>query len=191
MEVVLIWKLSFSTRAWHSIRFSTQAPLHALFIPVLIGLCSYKNVLAIWRHSRWKLTLTQIVSAFSFVLTAILNSQEGCRCTLVLRLPFPVPRSPFLVPGISNIQTLLFRKILRAICVRLSLWHLRKALRWATGKSLRWLQKGTSCCTYGIKRMGGIVKIRQDWTSTSFQGIHIFNKSPPPKKKSKGNSICT
>ena len=53
MEVVLIWKLSFSTRAWHSIRFSTQAPLHALFIPVLIGLCSYKNVLAIWEHSQW------------------------------------------------------------------------------------------------------------------------------------------
>ena len=120
MEVVLIWKLSFSTRAWHSIRFSTQAPLYALFIPVLIGLCSYKNVLAIWGHSCWKLTLSQIVSlrAFSFVLTAILNSQEGCRCTLAPRLPFPVPgspfpvprspfpvpRSPFPVPGISNIR---------------------------------------------------------------------------------------
>ena len=109
MEVVLSWKLLFSTRAWHLIRFSTQAPLHALFIPVLIGLCSYKNVLAIWGHSRWKLTLTQIVSlrASSFVLTAILNSQEGCRCTLVPRLPFPVPRSPFPVPGISNIRTFL------------------------------------------------------------------------------------
>ena len=72
---------------------------------MLIGLCSYKNVLAILGHSRWKLTLTQIVSlrTFSFVLTAILNSQEGCRCTLVPRLPFPVPRSPFPVPDISNI----------------------------------------------------------------------------------------
>ena len=106
-------EVAFSTRAWHSIRFSTKVPLHALFIPVLIGLCSYKNVLAIWGHSRWKLTLTQIVSlrTFSFVLTAILNSREGCRCTLVPRLPFPVPRSPFPVPrspfpvpGISNIQ---------------------------------------------------------------------------------------
>ena len=67
---------------------------------MLIGICSYKNVLAIWGHSRWKLTLTQIVSigAFSFVLTAILNSQEGCRCTLVPRLPFPVPGSRFPVP---------------------------------------------------------------------------------------------
>ena len=51
MEVVLSWKLLFRTRAWHSIRFSTQAPLHALFIPVLIGLCSYKNLLVIWGHS--------------------------------------------------------------------------------------------------------------------------------------------
>ena len=67
---------------------------------MLIGLGSYNNVLAIWGHSRWKLTLTQIISlrAFSFVLTAILNSQEGCRCTLVPRLPFPVPRSPFPFP---------------------------------------------------------------------------------------------
>ena len=47
-------------------------------------------------------------SSLSIVLTAILNSQAGCRCTLVPRLPvprspFPVPRSPFPVPGISNI----------------------------------------------------------------------------------------
>ena len=42
-------------------------------------------------------------ASLSFVLTAILNSQAGCRCTLVPRLPFPVPRSPFPVPGISNI----------------------------------------------------------------------------------------
>ena len=52
MEVVLSWKLLFSTRAWHSIRFPTQAPLYALFVPVLIGLCSYENALVIWRHSR-------------------------------------------------------------------------------------------------------------------------------------------
>ena len=37
-------------------------------------------------------------SSLSFVLTAILNSQAGCRCTLVPRLPLPVPRSPFPVP---------------------------------------------------------------------------------------------
>jgi len=36
-------------------------------------------------------------SSLSFVLTAILNSQAGCRCTLVPRLPFPVPRSRVLV----------------------------------------------------------------------------------------------
>ena len=52
MEVVLCWKLLFSTCAWQSIRFSTWAPLHALFIPVPIGLCSYKNVLVIVGHSR-------------------------------------------------------------------------------------------------------------------------------------------
>ena len=52
MEVLLSRKLLFSTRAWHSIRFSTQAPLHALFIPVLIGVCFCKNVPAIWGRSR-------------------------------------------------------------------------------------------------------------------------------------------
>ena len=34
----------------------------------------------------------------NIVSSAILNSQEGYRCTLVPRLPFPVPRSPFPVP---------------------------------------------------------------------------------------------
>ena len=55
------------------------------------------------RNSRFKLFLLLILGAFSFVLSAILNSQAGYRCTLVPRLPFPVPRSPFPVPGISNI----------------------------------------------------------------------------------------
>ena len=88
---------------------------------MLIGLCSYKNVLAIWGHSRWKFTFTQIVSlrAFSFVLTAILNSQAGCRCTLVPRLPFPVPRSPFPVPGISNIQICVSWLLPRRVCMAL------------------------------------------------------------------------
>ena len=48
------------------------------------------------RHSRFRLFLLLILGAFSFVLSAILNSQAGYRCTLVPRLPFPVP-------GISNI----------------------------------------------------------------------------------------
>ena len=137
MEIVLSWKLLFSTRAWHSIRFSTQAPLHALFIPVLIGLCSYKNVLAIWGHSRWKLTFTQIVSlrAFSFVLTAILNSEEGCRCTLVPGSPFPilrsqfsVPRSPFPVPDISNIHL----RYLTATSAKVKLLNMNHTLRYRT-----------------------------------------------------------
>ena len=55
------------------------------------------------RNSRFKLFLLLILGAFSFVLSAILNSQAGYRCTLVPRLPFPVPRSPFPVPAISNI----------------------------------------------------------------------------------------
>ena len=50
MAVVLSWKLLFNTPAWHSILFSTQVPLHALFIPVLVGLCSYKYVLKIRRR---------------------------------------------------------------------------------------------------------------------------------------------
>ena len=108
MEVVLSWKLLFSTHAWHSIRFSTQAPLHALFIPVLIGLCSYNNVLAIWGHSWWKLTLTQIVSLRAFLLfwppfwilkrVAAVHLFPDSRSRFpVPRSPFPVPRSPFLV----------------------------------------------------------------------------------------------
>ena len=43
-------------------------------------------------------------SSLSFVLTAILNSQVGCRCTLVPRLLFPVPRSPFPVLGTLSID---------------------------------------------------------------------------------------
>ena len=48
---------------------------------------------------KYFLTFTQIVSlgAFSFPLSAILNYQAGYRCTLVPRLPFPFPRSPFFV----------------------------------------------------------------------------------------------
>ena len=50
------------------------------------------------RNSRFKLFLLLILGAFSFLLSAILNSQAGYRCTLVPRLPFPVPGSPFPVP---------------------------------------------------------------------------------------------
>ena len=52
------------------------------------------------RNNLGKREFTQIVSlrVFSFVLTAILNSQAGCRCTLVPSLPLPVPRSPFPFP---------------------------------------------------------------------------------------------
>ena len=46
------------------------------------------------RNSCFKLFLLLILGAFSFVLSAILNSQAGYRCTLVPRLPFPVPGSP-------------------------------------------------------------------------------------------------
>ena len=49
--------------------------------------------------------LLLILGAFSFVLSAILNSQAGYRCTLVPRLPFPVP-------GISNIHSRPTKKIL-------------------------------------------------------------------------------
>ena len=35
-----------------------------------------------------------ILRAFSFLLSAILNPQEGYRCALVPRLPFPVSGSP-------------------------------------------------------------------------------------------------
>ena len=102
MEVVLSWNLLFSTCAWHSIRFSTQAPLHALFIPVLIGLCSYKNVLTIWGHSRWKFTFTQIVSLWAFLLFWppfwILKRVAAVHLFPDSRSPFPVPRSPFPVP---------------------------------------------------------------------------------------------
>ena len=50
------------------------------------------------RNSHFKLFLLLILGAFSFVLSAILNSQASYRCTLVPRLPFPVPGSPFPVP---------------------------------------------------------------------------------------------
>ena len=45
----------------------------------------------------------------NIVSSAILNSQAGYRCTLVTRLPFPVPRSPFPVPSFSNIRLKLAR----------------------------------------------------------------------------------
>ena len=56
------------------------------------------------RNNLGKREFTQIVSlrVFSFVLTAILNSQAGCRCTLVPSLPLPVPRSPFPFPVPSS-----------------------------------------------------------------------------------------
>ena len=38
------------------------------------------------------------------VSSAILNSQAGYRCTLVLRLPFPVPRSPLPVLATSELS---------------------------------------------------------------------------------------
>ena len=74
-------------------------------------------------HSRWKLTLTEIVSlqAFSFVLTAILNSQEGCRCTLVPRLPFPVPRSPFPVLVTSDTKPKILTVSEKHVAVKLIL----------------------------------------------------------------------
>ena len=56
-------------------------------------------VLVVWGHSRWSLTFTQIVflrAIFSFVRHFEFSS--AYRCTLVSRLPFPVPCSPFLVP---------------------------------------------------------------------------------------------
>ena len=43
------------------------------------------------RNSRFKLFLLLILGAFSFVLSAILNSQVGYRCTLVLRLRVSTP----------------------------------------------------------------------------------------------------
>ena len=112
MEIVLSWKLLFSTRAWRSIRFSTQAPLHALLIPVLIGLCSYKNLLVIWGHNRKESHVYPICFCSSLFVCFVRHFEfsSGCRCTLVPRLPFPapgppfpVPRSRFLISGISNI----------------------------------------------------------------------------------------
>ena len=52
------------------IRFDFLLRRHYMlfFIPVLIGLCSYKNELTIWGHSRWKFTFTQIVSLRAFLL---------------------------------------------------------------------------------------------------------------------------
>ena len=75
---------------------------------MLIGLCSYKNVLAIWGHSRWKLTLTQIVSLRAFplfwspfwILSSGLPLYISSQ-TSVPGSPFPVPRSPFPVPRSS------------------------------------------------------------------------------------------
>ncbi len=51
------------------------------------------------RNSRFKLFLLLILGAFSFVLSAILNSQASYRCTLVPGSRFPVPGSRFPVPG--------------------------------------------------------------------------------------------
>ena len=50
------------------------------------------------RNSRLPKLFLLILRAFSFLLSTILNSQAGYRCTLDPRLPFPVPRSPFPVP---------------------------------------------------------------------------------------------
>ena len=77
-------------------------------IPVLIGLCSYKNVLVNWGHSRWKFTFTQIVSLRAFLLFwppfRILKRVPAVHLFPDSRSRFPVPRSPFPVPGISNIH---------------------------------------------------------------------------------------
>jgi len=53
-------------------------------------------VMVIWGRLQPQhfLIFPQIIP-FSFPLSAILNSQAGYRCTLVPRLPFPVPRYQF------------------------------------------------------------------------------------------------
>ena len=92
MEVELSWKLLLSTRAWHSIWSSTQSPLHALLIPVLIGLCSYKNVLIITH-----VYPTCFWSSLFFCFVCHFEFSSGLPLYTSSQTPVPASCCPFLV----------------------------------------------------------------------------------------------